>query len=78
MTWRHLRGRKRKDQNIPAAKLLRVLEMIDLLRRQRKTVKQLAERFDISERTVYRYVNLLEAAGFPIDKDFNDKFFIAT
>lgn len=45
----------------------RLFEMIYLLLdRRRMTAKELAERFEVSERTVYRDVEVLSAAGIPV------------
>ncbi len=63
---------------IPQAKLLRVLELIALLKGKGKTVGELAMRFDMSERSIYRYIKLLEAVGFVVDKDFHNRYFIFT
>ncbi|HTJ48252.1 MAG TPA: WYL domain-containing transcriptional regulator [Cyclobacteriaceae bacterium] len=63
---------------IPQAKLMRVLEFIAILKGKGKTVGELAAQFKMSERSVYRYVRLLEAVGFIIDKDFENRYFIFT
>lgn len=61
----------------PQAKLLRLLKIISLLSsKQRYNVQKLAVMIEISERTVYRYLALLEEAGFIIDKDFYGNFFL--
>lgn len=63
---------------IPQAKLMRVLGLIALLKGKGKTIAEMAERFDMSERSIYRYLKLLEAVGFVIDKDFHNRYFIFT
>jgi predicted DNA-binding transcriptional regulator YafY len=63
---------------IPQAKLLRVLELIALIKGKGKTIGEMAERFDMSERSIYRYLKLLEAVGFVVDKDFHNRYFIFT
>jgi predicted DNA-binding transcriptional regulator YafY len=63
---------------IPQAKLMRVLELIALLKGRGKTITEMAERFDMSERSIYRYIKLLESVGFVVDKDFHNKYFIFT
>lgn len=63
---------------IPQAKLMRVLELIALLKGKGKTIGEMAERFDMSERSIYRYLKLLDAVGFVIDKDFHNRYFIFT
>ena len=65
-----------KAEYIPQAKLLKILQMIIILRTEFATIKTLAERFDTSERTIYRYLNLIEAAGFILTKDHRGKFSI--
>ena len=63
---------------IPQAKLMRVLELIALLKGKGKAIGEMAERFDMSERSIYRYIKLLEAVGFVVDKDFHNRYFIFT
>lgn len=36
------------------------------------------ERLDLSKSSIYRYLELLEDAGFYIEKDFHDRYFIVT
>lgn len=53
---------------IPQAKLLRVFKLIRLLNEHPgRTIQQLASALDMSERTVYRYVEFLDAVGYSID-----------
>ena len=63
---------------IPQAKLLRLFQIIAVLKAGHWTIRQLAERFDTSERTIYRYINLLEEVDFLIEKDFDNRYFIIT
>lgn len=67
-----------KDSIIPQAKLLRLFQIIAVLKSGHWTIKQLADRFDTSERTIYRYINLLEEVDFLIEKDFDNRYFIIT
>lgn len=69
---------KKSDALIPQARLMRLLKIIALLKADHYTIKELSEQSDISERTVYRYLKLLEEVDFIIEKDFHDKYFIAT
>src|SRR5687767_10107060 len=69
---------KKTESIIPQAKLLRLFQIIGVLKSGHWTIKQLAERFDTSERTIYRYINLLEAVDFLIEKDFDNRYFIIT
>jgi proteasome accessory factor C len=66
------------DAIIPQAKLLRLFQIIAVLKSGHWTIKQLAERFDTSERTVYRYIKLLEEVDFLVEKDFDNRYFIIT
>lgn len=70
-------GRK-AESIIPQAKLLRLFQIIAVLKAGHWTIRQLAERFDTSERTIYRYINLLEEVDFLIEKDFENRYFIIT
>ena len=67
---------KKKDSIIPQAKLLRLFQIIAVLKSGHWTIKQLADRFDTSERTIYRYINLLEEVDFLIEKDVDNRYFI--
>ena len=69
---------KKKESIIPQAKLLRLFQIIAVLKSGHWTIRQLADRFDTSERTIYRYINLLEEVDFLIEKDFDNRYFIVT
>jgi predicted DNA-binding transcriptional regulator YafY len=57
------------------SKAERLLHLITLIRSYRNlTSKQLAEKCDVSERTIFRDINSLAAAGFPIYYDRGYKF----
>jgi proteasome accessory factor C len=71
-------GSKKTESIIPQAKLLRLFQIIAVLKAGHWTIKQLAARFDTSERTIYRYINLLEEVDFLIEKDFDNRYFIVT
>ncbi len=68
----------KSESIIPQAKLLRLFQIIAVLKAGHWTIRQLAERFDTSERTIYRYINLLEEVDFLIEKDFDNRYFIIT
>lgn len=55
---------------------LTVLKMHRDLTREKLTVKQMTQRYDVSQRTVYRYLRYFEEADYCVDKDFNNRFFI--
>lgn len=69
---------RKSESIIPQAKLLRLFQIIAVLKSGHWTIRQLAERFDTSERTIYRYINLLEEVDFLIEKDFDNRYFIIT
>lgn len=69
---------QKSESIIPQAKLLRLFQIIAVLKGGHWTIRQLAERFDTSDRTIYRYINLLEEVDFLIEKDFDNRFFIIT
>jgi proteasome accessory factor C len=66
----------KKESIIPQTKLLRLFQIIAVLKTGRWSIKSLAERFDTSERTIYRYIKLLEEIELLIEKDFDGKYFI--
>jgi proteasome accessory factor C len=71
-------GNRGAESIIPQAKLLRLFQIIAVLKSGHWTIQQLAERFDTSPRTIYRYLNLLEAVDFLVEKDFENRYFIIT
>lgn len=58
-------------------KLLRLISIIRYLYKGHRSVLELATEFDVSERTVYRYLNLIDSVDFDIDQDFEGKYFLA-
>jgi proteasome accessory factor C len=69
---------KKVESIIPQTKLLRLFQIISVLKNGRWTIKSIAQRFDASERTIYRYLKLLEEVDFPIEKGFDNMYFIST
>lgn len=58
-------------------KLLRLLQLISVLQTSpAKTMKTIAKLIGGTERTVYRYLDLLRAVGFNVEKDINSKIYI--
>jgi proteasome accessory factor C len=56
-------------------KILRVLQLITLLKKQpAKSIRFLAGILESTDRTVYRYLDLVKELGFEIEKDHNNKF----
>jgi predicted DNA-binding transcriptional regulator YafY len=71
-------NQKKTESIIPQAKLLRLFQIIAVLKSGRWTIKQLAARFNTSERTIYRYIKILEEVDFLVEQDFNNHYFIIT
>lgn len=60
-------------------KILRVLQLITLLKaRPAKSIRQLGEILSSSDRTVYRYLDLLEELGFIVQRDSAFRVYIET
>jgi proteasome accessory factor C len=56
-------------------RILRVFKLITLLKTfPAKSIKRLASSLEISERSCYRYMDLLDELGFEVIKDENNKF----
>jgi proteasome accessory factor C len=68
--------RSQSESIIPQTKLLRLFQIISVLKTGRWSIASLAERFDTSGRTIYRYIRLLEEVELLIEKDFDNKYFI--
>ncbi len=67
---------KKQESIIPQTKLLRLFQIIAVLKTGKWSIKRLAERFDIGERTIYRYIKLLEEVELLVEQDFDGRFFI--
>lgn len=60
-------------------RIYRLFQLINYLKaRPAKSVRSIESFLDTSERTVYRYLDLLKDLGFTIEKDSNNKIFIAS
>ena len=58
-------------------KILRVLQLISYLQAEpHKSIDQLATFLETTERTIYRYLDLLRECGFDLHKDSNQRFYI--
>jgi proteasome accessory factor C len=69
---------KKEESIIPQARLLRLFDIIALLKNSHCTINDLAGRIDTSGRTIYRYLRLLEEVNFLVEKDFANRYFIVT
>jgi transcriptional antiterminator len=58
-------------------KMFRMLDLVKELHVRRMTVKEIADFLQCSPRTVWRYFIDLNFFGISIDKDFDNKYFIA-
>jgi proteasome accessory factor C len=58
-------------------KILRVLQLISLLKKEpSKSIRFLSGILESTDRTVYRYLDLVKELGFELNKDENNKFLI--
>lgn len=58
-------------------KLLRLLRLISLLKaKPPRSIQQISAILGCTERTAYRYLSLLDAAGFHIEKSDNGRFYL--
>ena len=58
-------------------KILRVFKLISLLKKApAKSTRNIALMIDTTERTVYRYIDLIIEIGFEVRKDKNNKYSI--
>jgi proteasome accessory factor C len=69
---------KKPESILPHGRLMRLFQIIAVLKTGHWTIQQLADRFDTSSRTIYRYIKLLEEVDFLIEKDFQNRYFIIT
>ncbi len=60
------------------SRLVKLLTILECLRTgYRGSVAELAYKFETNERTMYRYLEIIDGAGIVMDKDFKGKYFIA-
>lgn len=60
-------------------KILRVLQLIALLKKEpSKSIRFLSGILESTERTVYRYLDLIKELGFELERDQNKRFFITS
>lgn len=60
-------------------RMLRVLQLISILQKQpAKSIRHLSTLINATDRTVYRYLDLIKALGFELTKDNFNKYFIIT
>ena len=58
-------------------KILRVLQLISLLKKEpTKSIKFIAGILESTDRTVYRYLDLVKELGFDLQRDSHNRFFI--
>jgi predicted DNA-binding transcriptional regulator YafY len=58
-------------------KILRVLQLISLLKKEpSKSIRFLSGILESTDRTVYRYLDLIKELGFELQRDQNNRFFI--
>jgi proteasome accessory factor C len=72
------KAEKKTESILPHGRLMRLFQIIAVLKTGHWTIQQLADRFDTSSRTIYRYIKLLEEVDFLIEKDFQNRYFIIT
>lgn len=58
-------------------KIFRVFRLLSLLGTGiPKSIRYISSLLDIGERSVYRYIDILQSLGFPVEKDRNGKYFL--
>ena len=65
---------REKTDYIPAAKQLRVLEIITLLCAGPKSISAIRDSVLVHDRTAYRYIQLLKSLGIEIDRDKEGRY----
>ena len=63
---------------VEQVKILRIFKLISMLKSRPRTISAMADSLEITSRTIYRYMDLLEELGFILDKDWKNQFFIHT
>jgi hypothetical protein len=57
-------------------KMLRVVGFMKYLLRGSRTVSELSIKYCVNQRTIYRYIKLLESLDVEVEQDFSGRFFI--
>jgi predicted DNA-binding transcriptional regulator YafY len=66
----------KETASVPQAKLVRLLNLINRLSVDRLTIQDIVHIYDVSQRTAYRYIKILEAAELEVEQDFHNKYYI--
>lgn len=66
-----------KGQVVAQGKILRVMEMTLYMAGAKRTLEEIAARFDISERTARRYLTLVDTLDLGLEQDFDNRYFLA-
>ena len=67
---------KNETNLAPQHRLRKLLQMIELLKPPGRTLRQLVSHFDMSAKTMRRYLKILDEAGFEMEQDFAGRHFI--
>jgi predicted DNA-binding transcriptional regulator YafY len=71
------RPQEQKMIFLAQSKMIKLFQLVQFLMEDERTLGEISERLDISDRTTYRYLHMLDYTGVHIEKSFNEKFFIA-
>jgi proteasome accessory factor C len=73
-----MKNKSPKETGDVPGKLLKLLQLISFLKASHWTIQQLMDRFGLKKSSMYRYLDTLEEAGFYIEKDDLNRYFIIT
>lgn len=70
-------GRPRSDSyHVPAGRLLKLLGIVLFISRSPKSKAEVMARFDLHQRTFYRYIGILEESGVNLQCDDRKRYLI--
>lgn len=61
-----MRTKDHFEQAVAARKILRVFKLINLLSTRELAIQRIASEMEMSQRTIFRYIYLLEEVGFKV------------
>lgn len=67
---------KEKARAVTQAKMLRIIQLFQLLSIGKHTVVTLAYRMDLPKRTIYRMLDLIDHMDIGLEQDFYQRYFI--
>lgn len=65
-----------KGKVVVQGKMLRLFQVAIFMAGQKRMINEIAARFDMTQRTAYRYIRLIDELDLGLEQDFNGRYFL--